>query len=163
MADALITFAAEKPFLLVLEDLHWSDYSTLDLLGVLTKRREAARLLCIGTYRPTEVIVSGHPLRALKQELQSHGQCEELALGVLTESSVEEYLAVRLRGGADRVIPPPAGSDAVPTDRRQPTFYGERGGLLDATGSDDGGAQDSGSLSHKWKQRRVRLPKASDR
>ena len=100
MTDALIAFTAEKPFLLVLEDLHWSDYSTLDLLGVLAKRREAARLLCIGTYRPTEVIVSGHPLRALKQELQSHGQCEELALGVLTESSVEEYLAVRLTGEA---------------------------------------------------------------
>ena len=146
MTDALVAFTAEKPFLLVLEDLHWSDYSTLDLLGVLVKRREAARLLCIGTYRPTEVIVSGHPLRALKQELQSHGQCEELALRVLTESSVEEYSrSAAYRRGARPVIPPPAGSDAVPTDRRQPAFYGERGGLLDAAGSDDGALRTVGA------------------
>ena len=42
----------EQPLVLVLEDLHWSDAATLDLLAWLARRREPARLLLIGTYRP---------------------------------------------------------------------------------------------------------------
>jgi predicted ATPase len=47
---------------LFLEDLQWSDYSTLDALAALARRRGAARLLVIGTFRPTEVLLNGHPL-----------------------------------------------------------------------------------------------------
>jgi tetratricopeptide (TPR) repeat protein len=43
------------------------------------------------------VIVSGHPLKAIKQELQAHGQCAELSLRFLTERDVTEYLARRFR------------------------------------------------------------------
>src|SRR5262249_34594035 len=63
MAEALEVFTAETPLVLILEDLHWSDTATLDLLASLARRREAARLLLIGTYRPVEVIVREHPLR----------------------------------------------------------------------------------------------------
>src|SRR5262249_25817551 len=73
----------------------WCDYSTLDLLSAVAQRREAARLLLIGTYRPAEIIVSGHPLKAVKQELHLHGQCEELPLGFLTADEVTHYLAAR--------------------------------------------------------------------
>lgn len=94
----------EPPLLvLVLEDLHWSDYATLDLVSYLAQRREPARLLVLGTYRPVEVIVRGHPLKGVKQELQLHGQCEELALAGLSEAAVGEYLAMRfLRGASGR-------------------------------------------------------------
>jgi predicted ATPase len=92
LAEAIEAFTADRLLVLALEDLHWCDYSTLDLLGVLARRRELARLLIIGTYRPADVIVSGHPLRELKQELQSHRQCDELALSFLTEQSVVAYL-----------------------------------------------------------------------
>src|SRR5262249_28634543 len=51
MAEAVETVTATTPLLLVLEDLHWSDYSTLDLVGMLARRQEAARLLVIGSYR----------------------------------------------------------------------------------------------------------------
>ncbi|BBA32848.1 uncharacterized protein sS8_0883 [Methylocaldum marinum] len=95
MAEALEAVTAETPLVLVLEDLHWSDYATLDLLAALARRREAARLLVIGTYRPMELIVRGHPLKGLKQELQVHGQCAELALGALSEAAVTDYLAAR--------------------------------------------------------------------
>src|SRR6185369_2231662 len=64
----------------------------------LAQRREAARLLVIGTYRPTDVILSGHPLKAGKQELQARRQCVELPLGLLSEAAVAEYLAVRFSG-----------------------------------------------------------------
>ena len=90
---------AEAPLILVLEDLHWSDAATLDALAMLAGRREPARLLVLGTYRPVEVIVSGHPLKGVKQELALHGHCAELALEGLSEGAVAEYLAVRFPGG----------------------------------------------------------------
>jgi tetratricopeptide (TPR) repeat protein len=95
MAEMIEVLTAERPLVLVLEDLHWSDYSTLDLLTVLAQRRGPARLLLLATYRPAEVIVSGHPLRAMKQELQVHRQCEELPLGFLTVAEVRQYLAAK--------------------------------------------------------------------
>lgn len=78
MAEALEALTTEHPFILWLEDLHWSDVSTLELLAVLARRPERARLLIIGSYRPVEMLANGHPLRAVKQELHVHGQCEEL-------------------------------------------------------------------------------------
>ncbi len=83
MAEALEALTAEIPLVLVLEDLHWSDYSTLDLIASLARRREPARLLLIGTFRPVDVIVRAHPLRAVKQELAAHGLCEELQVELL--------------------------------------------------------------------------------
>ncbi len=65
MAEAVEVLTAQTPLLLVLEDLHWSDYATLDLVAFLAQRQEPARLLLIGTYRPVEVIVSGRPLKAV--------------------------------------------------------------------------------------------------
>ena len=69
MGDALDALTAEAPLVLVLEDLHWSDYSTLDLISYLARQRGEARLMVVGTYRPAELIASGHPLKAVKQEL----------------------------------------------------------------------------------------------
>jgi predicted ATPase len=45
----------ERSLILVLKDLHWSDTSTLSLISFLARHHEAARLLIIATYRPTEV------------------------------------------------------------------------------------------------------------
>lgn len=68
LADALDVLSRERPVLLVLEDLHWSDHSTIDLLSYLAQRDEEARLLILGTYRPVDAIVHGQPVRAMKQE-----------------------------------------------------------------------------------------------
>src|SRR5215470_12048711 len=95
MAEALEALTAETPLVLVLEDLHWSDHSTLDLLGMLARREEAARLLVLGSYRPVDVIVTGHPLQSLLQELRMQGHCTELPLQGLTEVDIAAYLAQR--------------------------------------------------------------------
>jgi DNA-binding winged helix-turn-helix (wHTH) protein/predicted ATPase len=95
LAEALEIVTADTPLVLVLEDLHWSDYGTLDLLAVLARRREPARLLVLGTYRPTDVLVQGHPLATVVQELRLHGQCMALPLGLLSEAAVGVYLAAR--------------------------------------------------------------------
>jgi hypothetical protein len=80
MAEATEQFSAQRPLIIVLEDLHWSDVATLDWLTYITRRREPARLLILGTYRPADVLASNHPLRAVVQELQGRQQCEDIRL-----------------------------------------------------------------------------------
>lgn len=98
MAELVEAVSAERPVVLVLEDLHWSDHSTLELLAYLAQRRAPARLLVVGTYRSAEVMRSDHPLRGIVQELTAHGQCRELALAPLGASDVAAYLHDRLAG-----------------------------------------------------------------
>jgi predicted ATPase/DNA-binding winged helix-turn-helix (wHTH) protein len=95
MGEALEALTADLPLVLILEDLHWSDYSTLDLISYLARQRQAAQLMLIGTYRPVELILSGHPLKAIKGELLAKQQCEELPLEYLSEEAVAKYLSVR--------------------------------------------------------------------
>ncbi len=100
LALALERLSAEAPLVLVLEDLHWSDYSTLDVLALLAHRTEPARLLVIATYRPVEIVVHGHPLRRVKVDLELRRLCREIALEFLSEAEVESYLRLRLGTGA---------------------------------------------------------------
>ncbi|HEV8431116.1 MAG TPA: AAA family ATPase [Pyrinomonadaceae bacterium] len=93
MGEALDVLTAEVPLVLILEDLHWSDYSTLDLISHLATQRERAHLLLIGTYRDAELTASGHPLRVVKQELMAKQLCRELPLEYLTETAVSDYLS----------------------------------------------------------------------
>ena len=98
IAGAIEALTLETPLLLILEDLHWSDYSTVDLISHLARRREPARLLVIGTFRPAELIIKKHALREIERELQVHRRCTELALEFLTEGAVAKYLALRFPG-----------------------------------------------------------------
>ena len=92
ICEALETLTLESPLMIVLEDLHWVDPSTLDLISALARRREAAKLLLLCTYRPVDVILSQSQLRGLKQDLQVHRLCREIALDRLNESDVADYL-----------------------------------------------------------------------
>ena len=94
IAEALEALTAEQLLVFVLEDLHWSDASTVDLLSFVARRRQSARLLIIGTYRP-DMIVREHPLRRVKQELQAHDLCREVAVHLLSAHDVDEYLTQR--------------------------------------------------------------------
>ena len=98
--QALESIAADSPLALFLEDLHWSDVSTLELISALARRSESARLLVIGTYRPAEILGGDHPLRTMKGELELHKFCEELRLAPLTKEDVAKYLEMRLSGRA---------------------------------------------------------------
>ena len=93
MTQALEALSAEAPLVLLLEDLHWSDFSTVELISAIARRSEAARLLIVGTYRSVEMLVYDHPLRTMKQELELHRNCEELRLKPLSEEDVAGYLA----------------------------------------------------------------------
>src|SRR5262249_13740756 len=70
LAEAVEALTAGHPLVLVLEDLHWGDYATLDWLAYVARRQEPARLLVLGTYRPVEAVMRAHPIRTVTQELQ---------------------------------------------------------------------------------------------
>ena len=95
LAEALEALTRERPFILWLEDLHWSDHATVALLSALARRTEPARLLILGTYRPADVLVRDHPLTGLKQELAFHDQCQELSPEYLSEAAIGEYVSHR--------------------------------------------------------------------
>lgn len=92
MTETIEAISAQTPFILFLEDLHWSDYSSIDLISYLARRRLPAQFMLIGTYRPVELILNEHPLKQIKQELQMHRLCHELPLEYLSEDSIASFL-----------------------------------------------------------------------
>jgi len=74
-----------RPRSLVLEDLHWSDYSTLDLLGMLGRRQEPRACSWSGAIARWTVIVAAHPLRALIQSCGVGASARNIALPFLRE------------------------------------------------------------------------------
>lgn len=94
ITEALEALTIAQPLILVLEDLHWSGDSTLDLLSFIGRRRHPARLLVLGTYRLADVVAREHPLQNLVQDLHRRGQCQEMPLEPLPKAAVEKYLTV---------------------------------------------------------------------
>jgi predicted ATPase/DNA-binding winged helix-turn-helix (wHTH) protein len=90
---ALEAMSSEKPLLLTIEDLHWADHSTIDLISVLARSRAPAKLLVIATYRPAEVALSSHPLKSVEQDLLIHRLCYRLGVDPLEEEDITQYLA----------------------------------------------------------------------
>jgi len=95
MVEALEALTTEVPLLLVLEDLHWSDAATVDLLASLARRRDAGHLLVLGTFRDSEAAGQQHPLRAAMHELHMHRLCDEIQLRLLDKTGIMAYLAAR--------------------------------------------------------------------
>jgi tetratricopeptide (TPR) repeat protein len=92
LGDALSMLASASPVVLLLEDLHWADPSSVDLLRHLSNRINAQRLLIAGTYRPEDVERSGHPLKSLKTEMQVHNLCDEVSLSSWNRHHIAEYV-----------------------------------------------------------------------
>jgi DNA-binding winged helix-turn-helix (wHTH) protein len=93
---ALNAITQAMPLILVLEDLHWSDPSTVDLVAALAQTRAGARLLVIGSVRPADAILQGHPRRLLRLAAVARDRVRELQLELLGEDSVRQYLERRL-------------------------------------------------------------------
>ena len=106
LAEALERLTETQLLVFVLEDLHWSDASTIEALTMVARRREAARLAILGTYRPMDLILREHPLKQAKLELQLHGQCSELPLPYLSTAAVEAYVGQRFPESVSAIVAP---------------------------------------------------------
>ena len=81
--------ATTRPTVMILEDLHWADEATLDLLRFLGRRIRGTRVLAVVTYRDDEV-GPRHPLRTVLGDLASAGGVHRLTLAPLSEGAVTE-------------------------------------------------------------------------
>lgn len=98
LAEALEAYAADRTLVLVVEDLHWADASTVAFLGLLAQREEPARLLVICSCRPVETILSQHPARALQLSLGTRGRAASLFLEPLRDDDTRRFIERRLAG-----------------------------------------------------------------
>jgi predicted ATPase len=94
MGELLDRYTEQRPLLLVTEDLHWSDRSTVQLIDYLARRRGHARLMWLASFRLSEVIALDHPLNSLRHELRLHRLCDEVVLDPFSESEVAEFVAL---------------------------------------------------------------------
>ena len=85
-------FSEEAPLVLILEDLHWADSSTRDLLRFLVRNARDARFLIIGTYRSDE-LHRRHPLRPLLAELGRLEGVDDMELGAFGAGELADQLA----------------------------------------------------------------------
>ena len=83
VAELLAGLATDGPMTLALEDLHWSDDLTLEVLEALARRVPETRLLVIGTYRIDELVPRA-PMREWRSRLLGRRQAEEVRLSRLS-------------------------------------------------------------------------------
>ena len=95
LVDSITSFlkgaSTSKPLVLVLDDLHWADESSLLLLQFLARELTGSRLLVIGTYRDVE-LSRRHPLAELLGDLTRERLFQRIPLGGLTQSDVRRFI-----------------------------------------------------------------------
>jgi len=101
MLLVLDELGSEGPVVLALEDLHWADASTLDLLAFLAHGTARSRALLVGTYR-TEEARTGEALHRLASSLVAARAATSLVLDPLDREAVEGLVR--------------SASDAAPSD-----------------------------------------------
>ena len=90
--DVMDEFTKAFPVLLVLEDLHWADASSVDVIRHLGERLKTQRLMVIGTTRFEELERGYQYLKSCKRELLAHSACQELTIEALGKDHVGRYL-----------------------------------------------------------------------
>jgi DNA-binding CsgD family transcriptional regulator len=80
---------ARKPTILIIEDLHWADEATLDVLRLLGRRIGGVPALVVATYRDDE-LDRAHPLRIVLGDLQMAGTITRLKVAPLSVAAVAE-------------------------------------------------------------------------
>jgi DNA-binding winged helix-turn-helix (wHTH) protein/predicted ATPase len=148
LGEALELLTAVRPLLLVVEDVQWSDASTIDLITSIARRREPARLLMLCTLRSTAEAVAG-----VVRDLELHGQGARVTLPPLAVADVEAQLADRL--ASDRIHAELAASVHAATDGN-PLYVAtlvdhwiargvlvERDGAWEMTAGDDAGVPET--------------------
>ena len=92
LADWLKTCAASRPLVILLDDLHWADEDSLEVLNFLTQPTPAP-ILFVATYRNEETHLE-HALYDYLPRLQRNRVVDTLQLGPLTRKDVDDFVTV---------------------------------------------------------------------
>jgi predicted ATPase/tRNA A-37 threonylcarbamoyl transferase component Bud32 len=87
-----------RPVVLFVDDVHWADPSTVDLIAYLSPRFGKSRILVIATYRPSELRLTGHPFLPLMLDLQARAIAREVDVAFLGSDDVDGYLELAFPG-----------------------------------------------------------------
>jgi DNA-binding SARP family transcriptional activator len=98
LAQVIWLCSQDEPLVLLLDDLHWADPSSLQLIHHLARQTQEQSLLLVGAYRSTD-LVDGHALTALRQQLVRQNRVLELPLAAFHEDDV--VLLLRILGNQD--------------------------------------------------------------
>ena len=90
----------QRPLVLFIDDLHWADVSTIDVLNYLAGRLADLRVMIVTNYRPSDMAIAKHPFLGVRSELLARGDFEELELRFLEVRDVERYLELQFPGHA---------------------------------------------------------------
>src|SRR6266566_5032476 len=126
----LAELAARAPVLLVLEDMHWADRSTRDLLTFLSRVLHRERVAVIATYR-TDDLHRGHPLRAVAAELLRLPSVTAVEVGPLRDEAMAEHLTALAQYPLDA-----AALEVIIRRAEGNTYYAEELLAASACGSD---------------------------
>jgi tetratricopeptide (TPR) repeat protein len=94
--DTLSALADDATVVLALEDVHWADPFSVDLLHYLASRLEGRRVLLVATYRPEDVEIARHPLRQALRHLQRVPAWTEVAPTLFGPDDVRAYVSSEL-------------------------------------------------------------------
>jgi predicted ATPase len=93
LTDALEAIARGAPLVVLLEDLHWADLSTLDWIASFSRRPESAPVMLLGTYRPAPA--AGRSVADVAHELRLQRRAIEIELVRLGAAAVAALVAAR--------------------------------------------------------------------
>jgi DNA-binding CsgD family transcriptional regulator len=130
LLGVLVRLASDRPVCLIVEDLHWSDRSTRDLLGFLVRNLREARVMLVLTYRSDE-LHRRHPLLPFLAELGRTSQVERIEL----EPFDRRESAAHLQAIAGQDLDPRL-IDSISVRSGGNAFFAEE--LLVAASADDG-------------------------
>ncbi len=82
----------QQPLVIFIDDLHWADLSTIDVLAHLASRVGRMRVLLVVTYRPHEMLQTHHPFSRLRGELIARRHLNEVQVSLLGFDDVREYV-----------------------------------------------------------------------
>jgi len=98
----LARISEEKPLVIIIDDFHWADDSSTNLLFTAARQFSNKRICFIVTYRADDVRLArdgkGHPVYFIANELQRYDLCEEIALERFTKEQTAEILSIEYKG-----------------------------------------------------------------
>jgi predicted ATPase len=155
LCGALEELSREKPLVLIFEDLHWADDSTLHLISALARRRAQAKLIVIATYCPRNGAIRSDEdsLRGLKEDLLMRRLGVELPLHPLKKVAASSLIGREL---SQEALPPGLVDFVYQRSEGNPLFviamveHLVAQGVLVRTGAD---ARGPTGATDRWEQR----------
>jgi len=98
--ELLRQMSVAHPLVLVIDDFHWADIASVELLSFLASRLVTMRVLIVVCVRPVDLMLQKHPFLQARAQMAAGGLIKEIVLPPLTKSHIQELIASELPVGA---------------------------------------------------------------